>query len=136
MRIDYEDAVLLLKQIVADRGEDWVYPNMGICPECNIAGSDECEWHYAGGCRYFTASGKPACIVGEFISRTVDPFDYNVHSIEAENAATVLHYLSDVLQIDERTEHLLITAQGEQDTNASWGDALATAIHAANRFTK
>lgn len=135
MEITYEDAVLLLKQIVADRGEDWVYPHINGCYDC-MNEEEVCEWHYAGGCRYFTASGKPACIVGEFISRTVDPFDYNVHSIEAENAATVLHYLSDVLQIDERTEHLLITAQGEQDTNASWGDALATAIHAANRFTK
>ena len=134
MRIDYEDAVLLLKEIVADRGEDWVYPNSGVCPECNEDGLGECEWHYANGCRYFTASGQPACIVGEFISRTLSPHAYNRDLLEARNAGDILMDLP--YEIDERTEHLLVTAQGEQDTNASWGDALATAIHAANRFTK
>lgn len=139
MRIDYEDAVLLLKQIVADRGEDWVYPDFSECRECSDLrrenGEDAyCGWHTNEGCRYFTDEGQPACIVGEFISRTVEPEHINRFYIEGRIAPEAISLMP--LEIDEQTMELLHRAQQRQDLGDSWGDALTIAIQDANTFTE
>jgi hypothetical protein len=139
MRIDYEDAVLLLKQIVADRGEDWVYPDFNDCDECSSTREESgedlyCDWHNNDGCRYFTVQGAPACIVGEFFSRTLQPEDYNRFHLEGRVATEALHYLP--LEVDGRTRSLLLVAQQRQDTGDSWGVALTIAIDTASTFTE
>ena len=139
MRIDYEDAVLLLKQIVADRGEDWVYPNFDDCQACSYLrreGDEDayCGWHTNEGCRYFTDEGQPACIVGEFISRTVQPEHINRFYIEGRIAPEAIALMP--LEVDERTSELLHIAQQRQDTGHSWGDALTKAIEHTNTFTE
>lgn len=126
-RISYEDAVLILKEAIEERGSDWVYPDPNICPTCKWS-DEECEWHTASGCRYFRASGGPACLVGEFIHRTLDPTDYMAAHLETEHAKAVLFQLSGVLEIDERTEELLAVAQQMQDSGQPWGDSLTRAI--------
>lgn len=138
MRIDYEDAVLLLKQIVADRGEDWVYPDFNECQECSdLRGEGEdayCDWHMNEGCRYFTEQGQPACIVGEFFSRTLQPEDLNRFYLEGRTVTDALQFLP--MEVDEQTRGLLLVAQQRQDLGHSWGDALTRAIDAANAFTE
>lgn len=139
MRIDYEDAVLLLKQIVADRGEDWVYPSFDDCQECSElrleSGEDiYCGWHNNEGCRYFTDEGQPACIVGEFISRTVEPQHINRFYIEGRIAPEAISLMP--LEVDEQTMELLHIAQQRQDTGHSWGDALTRAIEISGTFTE
>lgn len=138
MKITYEDAVLLLKQIVADRGEDWVYPDFNDCQECADRQEDGdgyyCSWHMNEGCRYFTEEGQPACIVGEFFSRTLHPDDLNRFHLEGRTVIDALQYLP--MEVDEQTRSLLLTAQQSQDTGHSWGNALTRAIDAANAFTE
>ena len=138
MRIDYEDAVLILKQIVADRGEDWVYPDSNECQECSALrkeGLDAyCDWHTNEGCRYFTEQGQPACIVGEFFSRTLQPEDLNRFHLEGRTVTDALLYLP--LEVDEQTHTLLLAAQQSQDTGHTWGNALTRAIESANTFTE
>ena len=138
MEITYEDAVLLLKQIVADRGEDWVYPNFDDCQECSALRREEedayCSWHMNEGCRYFTEEGQPACIVGEFFSRTLQPEDLNRFYLEGRTVTDALQYLP--MEVDEQTRSLLLTAQQSQDTGHTWGNALTRAIESANTFTE
>ena len=140
MEITYEDAVLLLKQIVADRGEDWVYPQFDACPECSSLAAENgedghyCSWHMSEGCRYFTEEGQPACIVGEFFSRTVPSDDIGRFYIEGRIASEAINYLP--LEVDARTRRLLSTAQQRQDEGMPWGESLTRAIDAANAFTE
>ena len=140
MEITYEDAVLLLKQIVADRGEDWIYPQYDGCPECSSLTSDYgdevhyCSWHMSEGCRYFTDEGQPACIVGEFFSRTLRPEEYNSIYLEGRVASEALNYLP--LEVDQRTRRLLSVAQQRQDEGMPWGESLTRAIDTANTFTE
>lgn len=141
MEITYEDAVLLLKQIVADRGEDWVYPQFDACQDCSDlaaqADDDEyyyCSWHMSDGCRYFTEEGQPACIVGEFFSRTLQPEDLNRFHLEGRTVIDALQYLP--MEVDDRTRHLLAAAQQRQDEGMPWGESLTRAIDAANTFTE
>lgn len=133
MHITYDQALATLQEIVAQRGHDWVYPSSLNCPNCETADTGECEWHYAGGCRYFTASGEPACLVGAFFDKTLDHQAYlhfRAMWIEGDSADHLLSNLEEdnLITVDERTRSLLIIAQGEQDSNSSWGDALQTAI--------
>ena len=137
--IGYEDAVLLLKEIVADRGEDWIYPDYNECQACSylrrtVAQDAYCDWHTNEGCRYFTGSGQPACIVGEFFHRTLQPEDYSSVYLEGRTATEAIKYLP--LEVDERASLLLLVAQQRQDTGHSWGDALTKAIEQANTFTE
>ena len=139
MKITYEDAVLLLKQIVADRGEDWVYPDSNECKDCRSMkeeGADYayCDWHTNEGCRYFTEQGQPACIVGEFFSRTLQPEDLNRFHLEGRTVIDALQFLP--MEVDEQTRSLLLTAQQSQDTGHTWGSALTRAIESANTFTE
>lgn len=140
MEITYEDAVLLLKQIVADRGEDWVYPPFDGCPVCSYLPHDDddevryCSWHMSEGCRYFTDDGQPACIVGEFFSRTLKPEEYNSIYLEGRIASEAINYLP--LEVDDRTRRLLSIAQQRQDEGIPWGESLTRAIDAANAFTE
>lgn len=130
MEITYEDAVLLLKQIVADRGEDWVYPLPDGCQDCAEAAAEHgegyCSWHMSDGCRYFTEQGQPACIVGEFFYRTLEPGTYNTIYMEGRVASEAINYLP--LEVDERTRRLLSHAQQMQDQGISWGESLTRAI--------
>ena len=138
--IGYEDAVLLLKQIVADRGEDWIYPPFDACPDCSAAVTQHgdygyyCGWHMEEGCRYFTYGGAPACIVGEFIHRTVDLSNYDGINIEGRIASEAIDHLS--IEVDDRTRRLLAIAQQRQDEGIPWGEALTRAIEATNTFTE
>lgn len=133
--IGYEDAVLLLKEIVTDRGPDWVYPDSNQCSECSAVRQESdgydgyCDWHMEDGCRYFTEQGAPACIVGEFISRTLQPEEYNRLHLEGRVVTEALHHLP--IEVDERAKTLLNIAQQRQDTGDSWGSALTKAIDAA-----
>ena len=131
--IAYEDAVLLLKEIVTERGPEWVYPNFDSCRECAEAepGEGYCSWHMSDGCRYFTAEGAPACIVGEFIHRTLEPTEYNRFLLEGRVVGEALNHLP--LYVDERARRLLSVAQARQDDGTPWGEALTRAIDTAGR---
>jgi hypothetical protein len=134
-QLSYEDAVLLLKEIVADRGDDYVYPSFDECAECStLRMEDYCDWHTNEGCRYFTETGAPACIVGEFFHRTLQPEEYNRFYLEGRTATEAISLLP--LEVDARTKSLLTVAQQRQDVGHTWGDALSTAIDAANTFTE
>lgn len=72
--------------------------------------------------------------MGEFISRTLQPEDYNSIYLEGRVATEALNYLP--LEVDGRTRSLLMIAQQRQDTGHSWGAALTIAIDTANTFTE
>jgi len=124
----YGEVLAILNDAVAERGPDWVYPDMNDCDACND--QELCDWHCAEGCRYFTYDNQPCCIVGYVIDKVVDTSQLDTTIFEGERATAVLDKLEmwEELSLDERTRELLQVAQERQDNNISWGEAVAIAV--------
>lgn len=124
----YGEVLAILNEAVAERGPDWMYPNMDDCPTCRL-GLDTCDWHCAEGCRYFAYDKQPCCIVGYVIDKLVDTSQLDTTIFEGERARAVLDKLEmwQELTLDERTKELLQVAQERQDNNIPWGKAVAIA---------
>ena len=131
--LTYEQAAAILNQAVAERGADWTFPELNECPTCTVDDWEDyepCPWHYSGGCRYFSDDGKPACLVGYVIDKTIDRSDLDMREIEAQHAIDALKILNNwgALSVDERTTELLYRAQEAQDSGQPWGAAVLQAM--------
>jgi hypothetical protein len=115
---EYEDVVLALKRIVAEKGEDYVYKKV-------ITGHDS-------RCVYFDKEkGQPSCLVGHFMyqeglltsAEQFDPF-------EDDNAAQMVRSLVEggKAYFGQRSEMLLNLVQAQQDSGHTWGNSLEYAI--------
>jgi hypothetical protein len=113
----YEDVLQSLKEIVYDKGENYIYPNA------------------MRNCVYFEANGQPSCIVGHFLYRhdILLPGDERLY--EGNSATGLCEYLKmeGVAAFDERSRVLLQEAQECQDWGYTWGNSLNTAIEAVTR---
>lgn len=114
IEITYQSVVDGLSAIVAERGEDFVYPR------------------YAGQCTY-VYDGKPDCGVGCFLDSVGVPLE---RLAEADGgggigASTLLEQLEGegVASADEDAKRLLDTFQAGQDNGHTWGSALDGAIN-------
>lgn len=116
VRIEYDAAVALLKEIVAEKGEDFVYERI------YDASKDDSV------CRYVEA-GAPSCLVGNFLARLGVSLEEMV-GLEGKAASFVMEHLTP--DVGPKTITLLNEAQYHQDAGKPWGYALDRAVDYAN----
>lgn len=108
--IDRSTALSLLEQAVAERGPDYVYPNVGHCT--------------------YTDNGKPSCGVGLALYIAGVPL-HRLEALDAEEYIPSIYgvctLLSDIVTIDFEALNVLGTFQGNQDVGYSWADSLGQA---------
>lgn len=106
-----EQVLEALDAVVAERGEDYVYPQ---------------EWRRGGVsnglCRYVTPDGAgPACIVAAVLVRFGTPLE-RLSECEGQSADYVLTKLFGLSYISYQSG-VLTRAQGVQDSGRTWGQA-------------
>lgn len=123
------DALDLLKQVVTDRGEDYVYVN----PLGQRAGSvgqpaGPGKPLMAADCYYVhrTANGEvtPGCIAAQVLVRR----GVSLEVLATYEGCSVPVFAEDAGLTDEWAADLLGVAQAAQDQGATWGFALAEAF--------
>ena len=119
MTFTLEDVLNAAREVVAERGEDYVYSN-----SLNEGGS--------GKCVYANEDGTPSCLVGHVIHR-LDP---NVFKNLAEKEFADDTTAAELLTVEEyvptdfwemEAEAAMNTAQAYQDDGLPWGTALKAA---------
>jgi hypothetical protein len=101
--INYEEARALLEKAIADKGEDWVYP----------------DW--TSNCVYFYADGTPACIIGHALSYAGVTLQELGSGNEIDVDALARSY--GWVAMDEDAIKLFEVVQEEQDRGKPWGEA-------------
>lgn len=128
--LTYDEAVTAAREIVAERGEDFIYNPNGI-GRCAYVPLTDSRSPYASN---LAAQGAAVtgCLVGEIISRTGRMTDDI-----AANRTNVSGLISEgLLRTDGyRTRTFLAELQQCQDTGRSWGQALTLALEQASRVT-
>lgn len=99
-----DEVLALLEEVVAEYGEDYVYPGHNT----------------TGGCVY-TKDGAPSCLVGHALTRLGVPVDF----LSEHNDFAVSNIQR--LTMDEEVLDMLQTAQETQDIGCTWGHALEDA---------
>lgn len=110
IKITAEDATKWIKEAVAEKGEDYIYP--------------------AGNCEYFDRLTKePKCIVGHVFKKAgVDPdiilkqHDEDGYSLNETSVSSAAPHAG--IYFDSKTLIALTAAQSRQDARKTWGDAL------------
>ena len=120
MTITVEQVIATLEEVVAEKGEDYVYPT---------------EAGY-GECFYGNEDGSPSCIVGHVLAK-LDPIKYQefIKFESEENGPFGINengssYSFDYPNADEwgsNIVEILSIAQTHQDNGATWGEALTAA---------
>lgn len=109
-KITTEDFIQAMRDAVAERGADYVYP-----PFENFADDYHNEF---GACQYQTPDGTPACIVGLALSK-IDP---NLVPEYGEDPGAERFLTGKGL--DPSVAEAAGWAQGIQDDGKTWGEAL------------
>lgn len=101
-----------MRQAVAERGEDYVYPHFPRGGEADAYHDEH------GTCQYRTWDGVPACIVGVALSK----IDLDLVPLWGSNksAGEILEKFG----LPKAVRRAADNAQGEQDGEATWGEAL------------
>lgn len=108
----YEYVAQALKEIVYDKGDDYVYPTVG------------------GLCYYYDPHTKePSCLVGHFFARE-EIIDGEVDDLDETNVDAVLSYLAETeaAHFDKGAHKLLSQVQIAQDGGIPWGTAVDSAV--------
>jgi len=105
-----EQAIELLERVVADAGQDYIYPT------------------YATSCVY-VKDGAPSCIVGKALALAGIDLDLiaqlDGHNDEVVSAYAIPTYFPDLVSVE--VAELLQVVQNHQDNGWTWGEALADA---------
>lgn len=107
--VDAPQALELLRQVVAEKGEDYVYP-------------DELKDVYAG-CEYMI-DGQPACIVGHVFHKLRPETPWVENGVIWDSDGNQLDWA--VQTFTPAAQQMLLQAQMVQDGGETWGLALAT----------
>lgn len=125
-RIDTAEALALLERAVAEKGEDYIYPQLAKVAGKFIYGPD--DYHSDNGvCVYQTRyTRQPACIVGHalhyrgLLQNVVDA---------GRNEGCGPHILADKLGLfTGDAADFLSEVQGAQDGGKTWGAALRVGL--------
>ena len=123
-----EDFVTAIHKVVAERGEDFTYPDAKCDPITSRRVDD--DWWRDGACVYSHPDGTSACIVGaalyELDPALVPPYDSN-----GQSASDVLEPLG----FSDAVQRAADEAQTHQDDGVSWGHALYEFDYAYRRQT-
>lgn len=128
--LDALTALDLLKQVVTDKGDEYVYTNhLG-----HRAGSVINESGHVADCYYVhDVPGRelsPGCIAGAVLHRAGVP----LIELQAWESNGVHTFADECGWADEEAGHLLGIAQATQDTGSSWGMALGNAMQAYDQM--
>jgi len=115
LELTYEQALQGLKDAVANKGPDFQYSD----PENPIS------------CKNFTESGQPSCIAGHAYY-TYKPEWARDDKLMFTPVGTLVDEGN--LDVDMKTQVLLMIAQNKQDRGVRWGKAVETAQKVAERF--
>lgn len=114
VRITRENFTAAMRAAVAERGEDWVYPEEGS----ELA---EQGWRSEEGtCVYVLPDGSPACLIGLALYK-IDPGLLTHVELQSDDVSVVMG------RAGVRDRLLLLAAdraQTKQDRDEPWGDAL------------
>lgn len=112
IQVSDEQFIEAMKAAVAERGEDYVYP------EWSGNGLEDDYHDKWGQCEYSTPSGEPACLIGLALSKIDEDLvpKYGEGNISAYYALP--ESISDVVR------QAANEAQDEQDNEKTWGEAL------------
>lgn len=108
--ITYDQVVGEIREIIADKGEDYIYPKV------RCAGDGEGLI-----CQYFD-KGEPSCIIGHWLTK----HDVRSTALEGDNAGAVVPLL--VPEIAGKACTFLDYLQAKQDSGLTWGIALEDAL--------
>lgn len=135
--ITIENFTAALEKAVADRGEDYIYPEKTENPAYgNSKVYDQYladDYHVKGGqCVYSTPNGEPACLIGVALHNLgLQVPEYGF----VGGASEVL--LNEPYELEEGITYLIAdaadAAQGRQDNGETWGVALQTFKEAIGR---
>ena len=117
LTITFDQMLEAIKRAVAERGEDFVYPD---------------DWRvkdhpaFPNTCVYFNDDGSRSCIIGMAMGYIDPKFPLTEFKAIGENfeAATK----TGILEIEEDAANLATIVQDEQDSNVPWGLALENAM--------
>lgn len=115
IELTYDETVKILREVVAEKGEDYVYPGAA---KNDIPGAR---------CKYFENDGTPSCIVGHVLAR----YGLTLEELtDVHNAWTTPAKLLDLglISTTPRVIELLAVAQGKQDFGSPWRVALDNAL--------
>lgn len=119
--LDAEQVVDLLREVVAEKGEGYVYPHVP-----NTIGGVGCRYEY---------EGAPSCLVGHVLYRAGWSVEALKSLDESGSSAQDLWYLNlpeGVGVVTKAAAEVLEKAQIHQDDGDSWGFAVREAIKVAN----
>lgn len=112
-----------LQEVIAEKGEDYVYPRAG-------RGST------GDGCRYFENDGSPSCIVGHLLAKRGVTYDalltlkFGAEMNESTSASGLVG--ARVIDLDPSQADLLreflVDVQALQDMGVAWGKAFSVAL--------
>lgn len=119
--LDTEQVVDLLREVVAEKGEGYIYPHVP-----NPTGVVGCRYEY---------EGAPSCLVGHVLHRAGWSVEALKSLDESGSSAQDLWYLNlpeGVGVVTKAAAEVLEKAQVYQDDGACWGFAVREAIKVAN----
>lgn len=116
--ITEEEFTAAMEAAVAERGEDFVYP-------------DEWRDEYSEACRYSLPDGTPACIIGLALHK-INPALVPTYD-NTERALDVFEAIGDVPQ---NVALAAQRAQSQQDADKTWGVALEAYKDALEQYPR
>jgi hypothetical protein len=127
--LTYKRATELLNEIVAEKGEDYVYTTDPKAVEkADVErGSNP---HSSNKCFYEHVDKTPGCIIGHLIHKVYPDFD--LATVENISAGDALRAAGATLS--QQTDIFLAQAQTTQDLGKTWGFALSEARESAESW--
>lgn len=121
------DALDLAKQVVAERGEDYVYVNQRgqkagsvVSEGVGILGTADCSYVH----RLPNSELVPGCIVGNVLAR----WGVSLEVLTSYEACSIGTFGQDAGFADEWATDILAMMQTTQDQGGTWGQALAEGV--------
>lgn len=112
IEISYDVALKALKDAVAEKGADYVYPVRDDGDRC-----------------VYTVDGKPSCIVGNALVRIGVPVEKLPREEDFQyRAAQQVKELGEGVRVADDAASLFDRAQQWQDGGITWGESVARAV--------
>lgn len=108
--LTYDRAVELAREVVAEFGEGYVYPEYQKAAE-SPGSSPSCVYVY---------DGKPSCLVGQILHR----HGVSLVALSMREFSGAWFVSAELCHASEKTRQFLDSAQSSQDKGNTWGEAV------------
>jgi hypothetical protein len=116
--LTFDRALALLREVIAEKGEDYVYPQFEPEAAGDLGAVMEC---------FYVRDDAPSCIVGRVLHRAGVTLD-ELRAVEGWTPVDLEHAPQFTRWADDMALELLHEVQNEQDAGRSWGEALANVL--------